>query len=255
MFKFPSQFLYSLIYFFFSFNLSGCDKPLPIEPPMPFITHAQPTAVPAAPESEKVEEVILDPLTINGHESFDPMGLIDVVSEDSEEAACKVAGGFLVVPQLSASGIYLNCGDQRDAVYYMKLVNCTKEKIGFAMFAFTIRVSLNQETALKGALADEFIRFELHVDNDHSSYLGEFKSVDSKIATISVEDLAVELEAGEKQFCRLKAIRRCSDNGDGLEVNLDLTGASASKVEEGGKPVKGAVFDKPDRQVTFMSRD
>ncbi|HRH23709.1 MAG TPA: hypothetical protein PK295_03700 [Candidatus Magasanikbacteria bacterium] len=254
---FPSQ-LVCIVIYLFTFNLyTGCVNPSPPEQLqmssiMPASESGQSTSVSNA---QKTEEVLLDPTIINAHASIDTGSNLGIISEDSEEAACKMAGGFLVVPLLSEESTYLNCGDQRDAIYVMKLVNCSKQKITFTKFNFTVTLVSNQGETAEAALANEFAQFELYVDNDQSSYMSMFKSVDRRSGLVPFADPAIEVEAGEEQYCRLKAIRRCTGVGDRLELILDLTGAVASKNVEKGVYVNGAVFNKPDRQVTFMSRN
>ncbi len=261
--------MFCVVVYLFTFNLyTGCVNPPPpeqLQAPsvMPMSSAKVPAAVPAeAQAAPKIQEVDLEPMVITGHENTGTENtgteaIIGVVSEESEAEACKIAGDFLVVPIHTQPSTYSNCDDQRDALYIMKLVNCTEEKIVFTTFTFTISLSSKQEEVLKNDLASEFTHFELHVDNDHTSYINTFKSVDSKSGTVSFTEATIEVEAGEAQFSRLKVVRNCSNKSDRLEFNLDLTGASASKaVEEDteGMRVNGAVFDRPDRQITFMSR-
>lgn len=256
MSPFPSQLLSIIVFLLTGLNI-GCEDPPRSVSPTPFPV-TQSTVVSAElPTAPKIQEVNLEPMVITGHENTGTEAIIGVVSEESEDAACKIAGDFLVVPVLDNPSTYLNCGDQGDALYIMKLRNCTGQKIVFTTFTFTVTLSSKQEEDLKRDLSDEFTHFELHVDSDHTSYVNAFKSVDSKSGTVAFTEVTIEVESGEEQFSRLKVVRKCTGDSDRLEFNLDLTGASASKaVEEGveAENVNGAVFDRPDRQITFMSR-
>lgn len=256
--SFPSQ-MFCVVVYLFTFNLTGCEDPP--RSPRALVLAVKPAAtmsaeLPTAPKM--VQEVDLEPLHIIGHTTTDTEPVLGVVWDESEDVACKIAGDFLVVPiHMEPPNTYLNCGDQSDALYIMKLKNCSQQKIVFTTFTFTVTLSSKQEEVLKSDLANEFTHFELHVDNDHTNYISTFKSVDSKSGTVSFTEATIEVEAGEVQFSRLKVLRNCVDHSDRLDFNLDLTGASASKaVEEDieGMRVNGAVFDRPDRQITFMSR-
>ncbi len=252
--KFPSPILCFITYVFAFALYAGCDNPprsVPATPPSVKQSIAVSAELPTEPKTEEV--IVLDTTVITGHTTVGDDSVLGVVSDDTEHAACKMAGDFLVVPLLSDMSTFVTCGDQ--LVYVMKLVNCTKEKILFTKFDFTITSALNQGEGVEVGLANEFVQFELHIDNDQSSYISMFKPVDERSGTVPFAEATIEVEAGEERSCRLKVNRRCSGAGDLLEFNLDLTGALASKVDEGGKYANGAVFNKPDRQVTFMSRD
>lgn len=256
MSPFPSQIILCVILLLTVISVS-CE-----DPPRPALAATslteQPVAQPTEPvltlKIENVQEIELDPTLIVGHSNVDTEALLGVISDDSEEAACKTAGGFLVVPLLPAEGTYYNCGDKHDTVYVMKLINCTKETISFAKFKFTITLPSVQGDIVESKLIDEHTDFKLYFDKDGSNYLSAFDSVDEKTGTVPF-GVVVEVEAGEEQFSRLNITRQCSDNGDPLEFNLDLTGALASKGTDEAKYIDGAVFEKPDRQVVLRSRD
>ncbi len=217
MSKFPSQFLCSLIYFF-SFNLTGCYDPLPLEQSRPSMISIGGSIDPVPSSSEK--GIIKSEEYVFAETNVSEMFLETITGSNSKDETTCLTKDFLAVSEELPRGP-LAC-EKDELVYRVRIINCGSGKLTLTAlnFLFEIPKIMNGE------------------DAERRLFDGEQKRT-QRLRSISVCDM------NNTDWCRDATVERI--NGKSAQISVALNDEKVVVLE----PKKDWVFDvKATRHCT-----